>query len=402
MSNDLSGNTSNSEINYNIIDENQFISKVNNDGTFEISQGTIDYIIENKPENINLSLPLTGGSVNVNLYRRNRYTHNFVVEDEFGNPINVELPEHYSGIIEGRQDSVASFSITKESVKGKIKDCNLNIHVDSVDGNTHCCHDYGMHEEGMNFCGENCRIHNHGIENMTVETDETSGFNFDSNIPYDNKELVLQNSQLYTNVPLNSYVTTLATKALKCYWELDYEIYTAWTYNAQALTNYITAVFDVISAAYEADGMVLQLSGLKIWTGGTAPYRYYNGYAGCPSSVPINDPYCALDRYAFYYLQVLGGKPRDKGDLFMYLHRITTFVISAAYSPLSQGLCNINDYSGFAAHRYLHDTIFPITGETFDPMSFSANSWSTDWNIAAPAHEMGHSLSLLHTPILLI
>src|SRR5690606_17493787 len=91
---------------------------------------SIQSIYHQKHENIEISIPYNGSSVDVVLYRVNPFSDNFTLNTNLRQNLDYTPGVYYRGIVKGNMNSVASFNFFEDKFSGIVSSdelSNLNI-----------------------------------------------------------------------------------------------------------------------------------------------------------------------------------------------------------------------------------------------------------------------------------
>ncbi len=360
------------------------IENINLNETFTTNEEELNRILRERPKKLNIDLPFKDGVINVNLTRRNIYENDFRISNEFGETLYSKLGEHYEGIIVGSQNSTVSLSITSEGFSGSLQDEGLVVDINNISGFTHHC------QEVFEETKHDCNTYN-------IDFPELDNYISPNQEMFNNFEGEIMANINFEN--LNSYVTMVANKNVRYLLEVDYDIYQYFGNDLQATTNYITALFNSISAIHAAEGVSITMSEIKFWTSGESPYRTYGHTIPCTANTSNLD--CALKNYRQYYknnnltfngdvrMLLTVGWPNPVGGSARY---------SSAYTP---GVCS-PDFYNCLFHQLRPTTVSPGSpppegyvdgGSNLSVYYGNANGW----NVIAGAHEIGHTHGCSHT-----
>lgn len=220
----------------------------------QIDQVSVNTIVTNKYETLELEIPYIGGNILVELYRVDPFNRDFHVDTDKAQNISYSKGVHYRGIIKGNNESLVSFNFFNNELNGIISGDSLgNIVVGKLDKASNTS-DYIIYSDA------DLRV--------------MSGFN--CSVKDDNQD---------NNNHVNSAENRLMTdRCVTMYFEIDYDIFSQNGSDTTATTNWMTSVFNNMQTLYENDAITISLKSMYIWTeqdpyegigDSSADYLYY-------------------------------------------------------------------------------------------------------------------------------
>ncbi|MCB0726004.1 MAG: zinc-dependent metalloprotease [Ignavibacteriae bacterium] len=258
------------------------------------------------------------------------------------NKINHGL--HYTGVIKGVSNSMASVSIFRDFVMAVISDDNGNYILGSVknNDNTYSANYIFYNDADMKVSsGFNCETETYGDKLVRAlnESKINSAYNPQSDNPVD-------------RLPV------------KVYFEADYQMYLDANQDLELLENFITGMFNSVMTIYQNESIPFQISSLAYW--------------------PSADPYRNMDD-SYQILLNFGANNQDnfQGNLGHLLSTRTSNLGGIAWIRVLCTEYNSNDSAG----RY-----------AFSNIETNYSNYPTySWTVNVVAHEMGHSMGSRHT-----
>lgn len=327
----------------------ELLNRINSDKTFQVNPLGINRILQDKPDVLTLKLPVNGNEKSFELTKSRIFSDDFVVKNEFGEILNLEVGTHYRGKVSGNPNSVVVFTFTNDEIYGLVHDQEGAFDLKKIDSENHT---FSEVESKDNFtCGS-----------LEIETEEDVPSTYSTNTV--SQQLPLG---------LNPYVTTVANYCLRAFWEVDFDIYSLHTGNT---VSYITSLFNASSTLFENDGIYVVLSEIKVWTTGYAIFR---------NNVPVNTNECGDVTVAYrnYYNQNLIP---INGDFAHYL----------SYNfPLDGDVSNGGRCGASFVNGPCNTTRFAMSQIYYTDVAASSTIYS--WNINVITHEQGHQFGSQHT-----
>lgn len=218
------------------------MSQFQNFAELHVQNESLQAILQGNKKFIEFDLPVNNSeTITVQLVRTEIYQGNDYVFEEPGMKItDVEIGQHYRGIVKGNSKAFVSFSFFENEISGMVagyKESNLVI---------------GKMENS---------------ENHIVYSDDQLMEIFDSECGVQNDGIVYKEKDLQPN-PL--FETAALTDCVRLYIEVDYDIYQD-KGSTQNVTNYITGMMNQVMTIYANENINTSLSPLAIWTQ-SSPY----------------------------------------------------------------------------------------------------------------------------------
>jgi hypothetical protein len=336
----------------------ELLNRINSDRTFEISPLSVGRILQDKPKVLTLTLPVNGVNKDFELTESRIFSDNFVVKNEFGEILDLELGVHYRGKISGNPNSVVSLTFSNDGIHGLVHENSGAFDLKKIDGVTHT-----FNEVSSNY-DFNCD---------SKEDDE-----YDNNIP-----TTYSTNTITQELPLglNPYVTTVANYCLRAFWEVDFDMYSLHTGNT---ISYVTSLFNASSTLFENDGIYVVLSEIKVWTSGYSVYRNF---------IPANTLDCGvvLSAYRNYYNNNLIP---INGDFAHFL----TYNLPLGDGDVSNGSrCGVSTLNGPCRTSTTSPIGFMFCMSQLYYTNVTGSSTVYTWNINVITHEQGHQFGSQHT-----
>jgi hypothetical protein len=190
-------------------------------------------IMDNKPDYIRISLPFSGNTLNVLLYKVNISPNGFNLMVSSGKKPRKQEIIHYRGMIENDNSSVVSFSFSYEETMGLISNASGNITLGKLPKNTDNIYIIYNDRNILKPFSFECATDNTVPKNHVQEYD-----------------------------PSAARVTTL--KCVNWYWETDYDIFQDKD-SISGVNSYMQGIFNQVSTLYANDGVSITLLTLYIW-----------------------------------------------------------------------------------------------------------------------------------------
>lgn len=305
---------------------------VENATYFSLNKQALAQIQQQKLETMTLQIPFGASKrLEVELSKANFLSDDFKVTTQSGdihNTLSYSPSLFYRGAISGVKDAMVTINFFQESVTGVL---SLN--------------------------GENYNLGRYGdIDSETYVIYQERNLNASN--PFacaaeDPKELVFTRNDGQANGRSN--------KTVEVYVEADYALFNANGSSTQKTTEFVTGLFNVVTAIYATDDIAVKLSELKIWTS-QDPY-------------PTSSAKAARDAFG----NALNG--RFDGDV---AHLLSNYKVNGTVP--NGGSANIDALCD-------KDKAVGYTNITTDYKSYPTYSWTA----YAVTHEIGHNLGSPHT-----
>lgn len=270
--------------------------KIVSNATFaSIKTETINDIVANQYETIEIEIPYNGSLLKINLYKVNDlFTEGFHVDTNAKNNVEYNKGVYYRGILKDDYTSIASFSFYKNEFNGIISNSQFsNIVIGKLNklSNT---------TEYIVYQDQNLKV----INDFKCATKD---------LDYEKTE-----SSHQSNKEINS------AKCVSMYFEIDYDLYLNNGSSVTNTMNWMSSVFNNVQALYFNDGISIALKSTYIWT--------------------TLDPYEAIGTTSVDYLYKFNEvRPVFDGDLGQLVSIETVGLGGVAITV--NGLCNQNNFS---------------------------------------------------------
>ncbi|HMQ69031.1 MAG TPA: M12 family metallo-peptidase [Ignavibacteria bacterium] len=332
----------------NTDESNNTSSFVSNSVLLKLKKSSVRNLLKDENTEILFQIP-TGEDSKLELELSRSYP--LADEYELKNKLTSEIQTdkinhgiHYTGVIKGVPNSMASVSIFRDFVMAVLSDENGNYVLGSIKNsdNSYSENYIFYNDADMKIRNEfNCRSEEYG-EKLVRAMDE-SKINSQYNSTGDNPA---------------------ARLPVKVYFEADYQMYLDAGQDLELLENFITGMFNSVMTIYQNESIPFQISSLAYW--------------------PSDDPYRNMDD-SYQILLNFGANNQDnfQGNLG---HLLSTRESNLGGIAWIRVLCteyNSTDSAG----RFAFSNI-----ET----SYS-NYPAYSWTVNVVTHEMGHSMGSRHT-----
>ena len=237
----------------NVIDNE--INKVVDGATLAtINVATINEIVANHYETIELEIPYQNQNIAVLLYKVNPFVEGFHVDTDKGKNIAYQKGVYYRGIIKGDTKSVGAFNFFNGEFNGVFSSSALgNVVVGKlVKPNNQT--DYIVYSDAKMKVLNQLDCHTKDTESAT----QTNG---------------------------NSNRNIASDRCVTMYFEVDNTIFTQNGSDITTTTNWMTSVFNNVQTLYNNDGITVGLKSMFIWTDpdpyegvGTTSVAYLNAF----------------------------------------------------------------------------------------------------------------------------
>ncbi len=305
------------------------VLKIVNESTLaKINLEQVNKIVANQYQNIEIEIPYQGETIKVQLYQVNIFADGFHVDTDKEKNINYQKGVYYRGIVKDDMNSVASFSFFKDEFSGIISSSELNNLAIGKLQKPNNSEDYIIYTD------KNLKMPKYFKCNVTTDT-----------------------SKIQENNTISSQKSTVTTKCVTIYYEMDYDFYLANGSNTNTTTNWMSAAFNSLQTLYTNDGISIAFKSLFIWT--------------------TQDPYQGIGADSTAYLDKF-EKVRPNFDANMGMQVGLKDGDLGGIAVVGLGNCN-NNHS--YCNLYFDYNAIPVYSYTIGLM----------------AHEFGHTLSLAHT-----
>ena len=275
---------------------------------------------------IELEIPYQDQIISLQLYKADILAEGFHVDTDQAKYVDYNQGAYYRGIIKGDYTSVAAFSFFNNEMSGIVSGGILgNLVVGKLDkaGNNS---QYIIYADADLKINSNFECHTQDPTSLPVASDH-------------------QNNR-----------TTLTSKCVTMYFEMDHDLYLASGSNTTTAVNWITAVFNNVKTLYANDGINVALKSVYVWTN-------LDPYFGATSAEYLNE--------------FGAGRPVFDGDVGQLIGLDSGGLGGVAVTI--NGLCSTNNFS-YADIDYSYSTV-----PTYS------------WTVMVITHEFGHLLGSPHT-----
>ncbi len=299
-----------------------------------VKQETLNIIAKEKPQALEMSLPIDGVWETLLLTKSNTIDDHtqFSKRDKNGKSFITYISgAYYHGVIKNKVNSIVAISFFENDIIG-VAGTNLGNYVIGKSN----IHDFTSHEYIV-YNDQNYLLPN----NLGCATNEAQIFN-----PYQN-----ETSEALTE--------TISTNCVKVYIECDYEFYLDHGSDTTMAINFATGIFNLTNGLYLNDSISTGISEVSVWT--------------------ISDPYILLtstsDMLNDFGLAMAGGFNGDLAHLF-------------SNRNLGGGIAWV-DVLCFTPQYEV--AVSASLGNSLTPLP------TYSWNANVVTHEMGHNLGSKHT-----
>lgn len=314
----------------------------------KLNKNTVRDLLKNESSDILFQIPAGERSlVELELTRSYPLADNYELKNKVTSEINTDKINHgihYTGVIKGVPNSLASVSIFENFVMAVFSDDKGNYILGSIKNSDNSyTENYIFYNEADMKVQNNfkCSSEEYGDkmvralnESRISSQNNSIGDNFDARLP------------------------------VKVYFEADYQMYLDAGQDLELLENFITGMFNSVMTIYQNESIPFQISSLAYWSAAD-PYRN------------MNDSY-----------QILLNFGADNQDNFQgnIGHLLSTRTSNLGGIAWIRVLCteyNSSDSAGRFA---------------FSNIETSYSNYPTySWTVNVVAHEMGHSMGSRHT-----
>jgi len=223
-----------------LIEDSNFQNKETINAVTKATYGKINLqavaaIFANKEQYIEVAIPYQGNTISVQLYQVNLFAEGFHIDTDKTKSIAYNKGVYYRGIVKGDSNSLVSFNFFKDEFNAVISSATLNNLVVAKLDSTSETLDYIIYSD----------------------KDLKGKYNFECNVQSGTK-----NSPKKTE----NVSSPETVKCVTIYFEIDYNLYQANSYNTTTTANWMTSVFNNVQSIYTNDGITTSLKSLFIWT----------------------------------------------------------------------------------------------------------------------------------------
>jgi hypothetical protein len=212
------------------------VSRAVNKATLaQINTASVNDIVANGYEAIELEIPYQGATILVEMYKVNPFNRDFHIDTDKATNIGYDKGVHYRGIVKGDENSVASFSFFGNELNGIVSANEIsNLVIARLDKPNNTT-DYVVYSDSdlRVMSGFNCSVKDDGSEHD-------------------------HDSDTSRNV--------LTERCVTMYFEIDYNLFQQNNNNTATTTNWMTSVFNNVQTLYENEGITVSLKSIYIWT----------------------------------------------------------------------------------------------------------------------------------------
>lgn len=202
-----------------------------------LNTNSLQSVLTNQPETIEIAIPYNGTTVLVDLYKVNLFAEGFQIDTDKQKNIDYKKGVYYRGIVKGDYTSVATFNFFDNEINGMFSnDQYANVIIGTTKKNN-------PNSDYIIF----------GDAHLKISNDFNCGFKDDENM------------KVNTNEP-SSERNAQSTRCVTMYFEMDNNLYTANGSSTTNTTNWMTSVFNNVQTLYANDGITVSLKSLFIWT----------------------------------------------------------------------------------------------------------------------------------------
>ena len=213
---------------------NEAVLKTVDDATFaKINVESVNLLIKNKPEYLEIEIPYNNKTVVLDLYKVTIFSEGFHVDTDKGKNVIYEKGVYYRGIIKGNYTSVVAMNFFNGEMNGVISCAELNNLVVGKLKFTNNTDDYIIYSDAK------LKVLND--YKCSLKVDETATMDGSNKSPS-------------------------SVKCVTMYFEVDYDLYMANNNSTIDTTNWMTSVFNNVQTIFTNDGITTSLKSLYIWT----------------------------------------------------------------------------------------------------------------------------------------
>ena len=219
-------------------ENNTTVNSVVTNATFaSINLASVNEIVENKPEYIELEIPYNNSSVTVLLYKVELFAADFHVDTDKVANVSYEKGVYYRGIVKGNQTSVASINFFKNEFNGIVSSSDLsNLVIGKLDKPNNTLEYIVYADKDLKISNDfQCAVKDEKTEHSVINNQDG------------NRDIS-------------------STKCVTMYFELDFNLFTSNGSNITTTTNWLTSVFNNVQTLYTNDGITISLKSMFIWT----------------------------------------------------------------------------------------------------------------------------------------
>jgi hypothetical protein len=198
----------------------------------DFNQTAASELINEQPENLDLSIPTANGMIELKLYRSRIFSDDFTVVTSDGKGAQSDNGIHYRGIINNNYSSIAAISIFPDQVMGFIStpengNMLLGVLADNMKKQHVLYNEIDLHVPSGPVCST---PNDHGVYK-----------------PNDTQNMLA------------------SVNCVRIYWEANYDLYQNKGSNVTNVVNYLSGVFNQSSVLYANDGISVSLTQIFVW-----------------------------------------------------------------------------------------------------------------------------------------
>ena len=191
-------------------------------------------LMANKEQNIEVSIPYEGKTIQVQLYQVNIFAEGFHVDTDKARAIAYEKGLHYRGIVKGDSNSLVAFNFFNNEMSGVISSPTFTNLVVGKLNNKSTTSDYIIYSDNEMKVRNNFECH---VKDIATIAPQTNGENR----------------------------SPQSVKCVTIYFEIDNDLYNQ-NGDTTTTTNWMTSVFNNVQTIYTNDGITTSLKSMFIWT----------------------------------------------------------------------------------------------------------------------------------------
>lgn len=295
---------------------------------YRINEAELNRITRERASTLVLDIPATGGNRRLILRKSQPGAKDYLVTTSSGDTVHGNnMPiVHYRGYLQGEGRSLAAFSFSHQHIFGMI-----------------------MNDEGNFVFG--------ALKDRQ-----------DTYVLYNDRDMKITNPFTCTEIEQpsksgskrGSGLRSGDCKKVKIYFEVNNTMYSRFS-SLNATTNFVTSLFNVCQAIYEADGMNIEISGIKVWT--TAdPYDDDASHSAVTSFADV-----LQNNFTGDVAHLLSTKANNGGAAYLD-------VLCAGYQFPGKG-------------PYGYSGVYP----------YHSSLPTYSWSVNVVTHELGHNFGSNHT-----
>ncbi len=316
----------------NVTPTDAIANTVGNATFAKINLQSVNDIVANQYEAIEIAVPYNGSIIKVSLYKVDLFNQNFHIDTDKSKDVAYTKGVHYRGIVNGDPMSTASLNFFKNELNGIVSSATFN----------------------------NLVIGKMALETNVMDYIVYSDLNL--KIPNNFNCGVKDDANVHNHDEPSTSREALTQRCVTMYFEIDHNIFLNNNANVATTTNWMTSVYNNVQTLYENDGITTSLKSLFIWT--------------------EDDPYEGTTSYEHLY-QFNAFRPVFDGDVGQLVSMDEGGLGGVAATI--EGLCSQNNFSysdvdiSFSSVPLFSWTIQVITHE-FGHLLGSRHTHACVWN----------------------